>query len=316
MKGLIILGMLTLAGSASLSPRAASTGTIVAPTTTVAPFSISPQAPTIVDLRGVTLATNPPAEDAATIANAPGGSGVVGGRILGRQARTLTWDEMKHGGYDTDGVHWSRPTAGVFTVEGTYIENIEDAIGPPKSKDTDLGASFVIRGVRAAYIRDDFLENDACLPGEVADVLVDGTHMFVSQRPGGKARCVTERRKELYVHDSVVWLHCTPDDRTDENRSSCPDGPGGLRQSTGAIFKWREGSGTVRMERVVIRVDGTPAASLKAMTFPEGSYEDVTIVWAGPGPYPAPVPPGVTVTTDLAIWERARTAWLAKRPPE
>lgn len=313
MRQFLVPGLLMLASAPCSSPSASSVSTMVVPATTTAPFEVAPKEPTVIDLRGVTLTTNPPIVDAVTVEKAPGGSGVIGGRIIGQQPRTLTWDEMKHGGYDTDGVHWSRPTPGVFTVEGTYVENIEDAIGPPKSPGTDLGASFVVRGVHAAFIRDDFLENDACLPGEVADVLVDGTHMFVSQRPTGKARCEDGRRKELYVHDSVVWLHCTPDRRVDENASSCPDGPNGVRQSTGSVFKWREGSGTVRMERVVLRIDGTPAASLKAMAFPDGTYEDVTIVWTGPGPYPAPVPPGVTVTTELAAWERARAAWLARR---
>ena len=34
--------------------------------------------------------------------------------------------------------------------------------------------------------------------------------------------------------------------------------------------------------------------------------ENVTVVWLGDGTFPGTVPPGVTVTTDLSVWEQAR----------
>src|SRR4051794_12239265 len=291
------------------------TNTVIVPAGTKAPYSLSPSKPVVVDLRAVTLTVNPPDGDGIAINNAPGGTCISGGEVVGQQSRDLGWDDVKHGGagrYAHDGVHWSHPSPGLVTVENSHIVNVEDAIGPPKDAATDIGASLLVRGVHAEYIRDDFLENDACLPGEVADVLVDGTHMFVSERPSGSAQCVADRPKDLHIHDSVVWLSCQPDMRGSKNKSSCPNTPGGLRQSAGEVFKWRAGSGRVLMERVVVRIDGTPVGGAGSMAWPAGTYQSVTVVWLGPGPYPAPVPPGVTVTTSLALWLNARAAWLQR----
>jgi hypothetical protein len=43
--------------------------------------------------------------------------------------------------------------------------------------------------------------------------------------------------------------------------------------------------------------------------WPAGTYTNVTLVWTGPGSYPA-VPPGVTVSTDVSVWDNAKQAWL------
>ena len=40
--------------------------------------------------------------------------------------------------------------------------------------------------------------------------------------------------------------------------------------------------------------------------------ENVTLVWLGGGNYPAQIPRGVTVVTDLGVWERAREDWLTR----
>src|SRR3954451_25235948 len=289
---------------------------VIVPAGTKAPYSLSPSKPVVVDLRAVTLTVNPPDGDGIAVNNAPGGTCISGGEVVGQQSRDLGWDDVKHGGGgrdDHDGIHWSHPSPGLVTVENSHIVNVEDAMGPPKNPSTDVGAGLLVRGVHAEYIRDDFLENDACLPGEVADVLVDGTHMFVSERPSGNAQCIADRPKDLHIHDSVIQISCMPDTRTgSENKSSCPNTSGGLRQSAGEVFKWRTGSGRVQMEQVVIRIDGTPVHGVGSMAWPAGTYQSVTIVWLGPGPYPAPVPPGVTVTTSLALWLNARAAWLQR----
>ena len=277
------------------------------------PWFVEPNAPALVDVSDLHIRVNPPYRDGIVVGNAPGGTCISGGEVVGQQSRDLGWDDVKHGGagrYDHDGVHWSHPSPGLVTVENSHIVNVEDAIGPPKGAATDIGASLLVRGVHAEYIRDDFLENDACLPGEVADVLVDGTHMFVSERPSGSAQCVADRPKDLHIHDSVVWLSCQPDMRGSKNKSSCPNTPGGLRQSAGEVFKWRAGSGRVRMERVVVRIDGTPVGGAGSMAWPAGTYRDVTVIWTGEGAYPSEVPPGVSVTTDIEVWQAARRQWL------
>src|SRR3954451_14226820 len=128
------------------------TTAVIVPAGTKAPFSLSPSKPVVVDLRAVTLTVNPPGGDGIAVDNAPGGTCISGGEIVGQQSRDLGWDDVKHGGGgrdDHDGIHWSHPSPGLVTVENSHIVNVEDAIGPPKGAATDIGASLLVRGVHA-----------------------------------------------------------------------------------------------------------------------------------------------------------------------
>jgi hypothetical protein len=50
--------------------------------------------------------------------------------------------------------------------------------------------------------------------------------------------------------------------------------------------------------------------------FPPGHLpRHVTLVWLGEGPYPQPLPPGVTLTRDPRVWEEAREAWIRNMSP-
>ncbi|MEM9283647.1 MAG: hypothetical protein AAGA96_17635, partial [Verrucomicrobiota bacterium] len=42
--------------------------------------------------------------------------------------------------------------------------------------------------------------------------------------------------------------------------------------------------------------------------------ENVTLIWRGPGGYPAKLPQGVTVSRDRSIWEQAREDWISRLP--
>jgi hypothetical protein len=50
------------------------------------------------------------------------------------------------------------------------------------------------------------------------------------------------------------------------------------------------------------------------MHFPAGAtFENVTLVWLGPGRYPGSLPAaGLTVTRDRRVWDRAKADWLAR----
>ena len=52
------------------------------------------------------------------------------------------------------------------------------------------------------------------------------------------------------------------------------------------------------------------------MTFPEGTYRNVTVIWMGKGSYPAPLPQGVTISRDLELWKTARQAWIDRLPAD
>lgn len=257
-------------------------------------------------------------KDGVVVENAPDGTCISQVRVIGQQSREIPWDELKHAGshqWDRDGIHWSHPRPGRVTVANAVVINVEDAIGPPKDLATDPGASFIVRDIAAEYIRDDFLENDASMKAEVSNVLVDRTHMFVSEDNTGRPRIPagvdpsTWKGQPLYIHDSVVWLSCQPDTRTSKNHTGC-----GPSMTAGELFKQGTyGSRDVRVENVVARIDGQPASGVKQLVFP-GTYRNVTIVWRGPGAFPANVPPGVTVTTDLQPWLAARAAFKAAHP--
>ena len=59
-------------------------------------------------------------------------------------------------------------------------------------------------------------------------------------------------------------------------------------------------------------------SSCSSQEWPDGIYENVTLVWTGTGSYRNAgdchnkLPKGVTLTTDLGIWRAAKKAWTEK----
>jgi hypothetical protein len=280
-----------------------------------APYTVRPQPGEVFDMRTLVLHAEPP-HNPLVIERAEDGVCVVGPTIIGDAPRSATWLEMKHE-HDGDGVRFSH-ARGPFVLEGAHIENVEDAIGPPKAPDTDRAASFLVRGVYACYIRDDFVEDDAALGGEIEDVLVDGAHVFISARPGrGSARDAAFPRATLRVRDSLVHLACMPDDRAEKQpgRGSEPGGSCDGKGSLGMLFKWSQAVQNLAVEitDTVLRVDDRGRNGPRSMDFPDGSYRNVTLVWTGPGAYPGRLPAeGVVVTDDTSVWDRVRADWLRR----
>ena len=200
--------------------------------------------------------------------------------------------------HDGDGMLW-KSTVGVAIAERMWMDNVMDALSFPGE------GSWVVRTVYARFVRDDFVENDACRPGLVEDTLVDGAFMFVSQRPGAGARC--RSREITTVRNSLVRLQCMPygDGDNGQPQKSCGVGTG-----VGQLWKWGPNAGTVVVENSVFLVPSKSVNGARSMGFPPGKYTNVTLIWLGGGSYPAPLPRGVTVTTDMAVWNRARAAWL------
>jgi hypothetical protein len=279
-------------------------------------LEIAPEPGQVLDLRAVMLSADPP-RNPLVIRKADGDVCVVGPTIVGSAARETSWSEMKHNN-DGDGVLFSR-AQGPFTLEGARIENVEDAIGPPKSPETPRTARFAVRGVYACYIRDDFIENDAVLGGEISDTLVDGTHVFISARPGRGFKGGNFPRATVTVRDSLVHLDCKPDERKDGEDTPAPEGLAGgacgVGRSLGMPFKWSDAARELRLDvaDTIIRVDAAGRNGPQSMNFPFGDYRKVTLVWLGSGHYPGALPSsGVTVTDDVAVWDKARADWLQR----
>ena len=266
-------------------------------------YKVSPVSGTTYDLRGLT-ATGFPARTLYPLVFGEVRHGqsigapsehlcVIGGGVVGQQPRSLTWQQVKHQ-YDGDGMRVV--AGGSYVVDGLRADNVEDGISP-------FGDGFVGRNLYFTYIRDDCIENDAISGGYVSDSLFDGCSMGLSERPSRGFAPTPPPHGELFVMDHVL-LHIQPMPR-DENT---PDHLG-----NGQLFKWSKWSNRLVLRDSILWVERVSMNGAAAMGFPPGTVaHNVTLVWTGPGDYPAPVPSGVTVTRDRKVWDDARRSWLAR----
>ena len=242
---------------------------------------------------------------------------LVGGTVIGRQHRQMLWALGKTV-FDGDGLRFEALANATVTVHGFRAVNVQDGISPrPAGGVAHDGVAWKVQGCYFRYIRDDAIENDALLDGEISDSLVDGTFVFLSQRPG--ARSTTTRAHALTkVRGCLVHLERMPYERDIGGdapaRGSIVDGKG-----LGMPFKFKgPPSGRLEVRDTIFLIDGLSVNGARAMSFPAWDgcvYENVTIVWRGGGAYPGQLPPrGVTVTDDPGVWTRARAAWLAAHP--
>jgi hypothetical protein len=220
---------------------------------------------------------------------------VVGGEVVGQQSRNLTWQQVKDR-HDGDGLRIL--SADWYVVDGLRVDNVEDGIAP-------FGDGFVGRNLHFTYIRDDCIENDAVAGGIVSDSLFDGCSMGLSARPSTGFSPRPAPPGETFTLDGVL-LRLQPMPR--EERGETPDGLG-----NGQLFKWSRWSNRLVLRNSIFLVERVSMNGHDAMRFPDRTIaKNVTLVWTGPGDYPAPVPRGVRVVKDRKVWEAARRAWLAR----
>jgi hypothetical protein len=220
---------------------------------------------------------------------------IVGGKVTGQQPRSLTWQQVKDR-HDGDALRVL--SAGWYVVDGLRADNVEDGIAP-------FGDGFVGRNLYFTYIRDDCIENDAVAGGTVSDSLFDGCSMGLSARPSKGFNPRPPPPGETFRLDGVL-LRLQPMPRDDEDRP--PDGLG-----NGQLFKWSRWSNRLVLRNSIFLVERVSMNGVDAMRFPDRTIaKNVTLVWTGPGDYPAPVPSGVRVTKDRTVWDAARRDWLAR----
>lgn len=230
---------------------------------------------------------------------------IVGAAVRGTFSRSLGWADVKKS-HDGDGIKWGNPKPGLVTIHGAYIDNIEDPIGPPKSPATNRSSTWLIKNVYGRYSRDDFVENDACLDGKIEDTLVDGTHVFISARPGKSNQAKMAKYSATHeVANTLVHMSCKPDPRDEGGGDKCPK-----HTSVQGIFKWSACGGKVNMRDTIIRVDAQ--ARKNNMDWPPGTYKNVWLIYLK-GKYPGKLPAsGVTEVLDLKLWEMARDKWMKR----
>ena len=129
---------------------------------------------------------------------------------------------------------------------------------------------------------------------------------------------LTSLRAGCDLTDVIIELTCQADDRTGINECAAAAGT-----SHGRFFKFPGSSSSclttgppaigpqVDATDVILYLSDTPAGGSDDLAFPDGTYSNVTVYWAGSGPYPGPtVPAGVTVSTDIEEFESKRLDWL------
>ncbi len=223
---------------------------------------------------------------------------VLGGTILGSHDRSLTWRDVKR---EHDGDALRIEGSGTVVVDGLRADNVEDGISPHNDE-----ATVHIRGVHLSYVRDDCLENDDGVGVVVSDTLFDGCFVGVSER----SRHAGDGDRTLTLDRVLMRLERMPYD-TDVDGDLPASGSVVDGGAHGQLFKWSQSANDLVIRDSVFLVPGMSANGAKSMAFPPDTRaENVTLVWLGPGEYPAQVPDGVTITRDAAVWERARAAWL------
>ena len=203
-----------------------------------------------------------------------------------------------------DGIRIEAP--GEKIVDGIYMDNVQDGFSPRG------GGTWVLRNSHLKYVRDDFIENDGLLSGEIHNCFADGVFVFLSARPGKKSdpKMLDARTPPVVkITDTLVHLDAQPfdGDMKLKDQKYIIDG-----KACGQLFKWSRWAGTVEVRNCIFRWDQMTSSGPTPMGFPKGTYENVTLIWLGDGDFPKPLPEGVKLSRDIKIWESAKAKWLAR----
>ena len=231
---------------------------------------------------------------------------VVGGTVLSTVRRDRTWGDLGDN-YNGDALDIGVESDWAV-VDGLRVDNTYDAIGVQGPATTKL----IVRNVHLTGIRDDCIENDHDPKSlTVQDSLLDGCFTGISERPDEREHPQPAAQANATTTLDGVLLYVKPQayGTTCRHPGACIDG-----QAANAPFKW-SASATPRVviRNSIMRVDRYSAYGPSEMLFPPGTVvENSILVWLGPGAYPGSLPPGLRVTSDVSIWDRARAAWLCR----
>lgn len=228
-----------------------------------------------------------------------------GGTVIRTDPLNETWSDAKHPNNSAFNA-WSDN----MVWDSVRIHNAHDAFRP----DRRMNAWWEIRGSWVSYTRDDCIENDYFASGLVDDSLFDGCYVFISSRNG-----ITppDPPNTVTVQNSLIRLQKMP-------------GPYGHPDPSvmghGELFKYQADSPELVLKNNIFLIEGCAATKYRAENCEKPDMigfkklrecSNNIIVWVGEGNFPGTIPDDpscVTVTTDVGVWEEARTAWLADHP--
>ena len=285
------------------------------------------------DLRGAVWDLRATSEDAVypirseSVSNAL----ILGGRVRGPVPRAATRESWYEGDpgprYGGEGVRLtlSDVSSNRVVVKNTWVSDIEDGFDPQAA---NASSTVVLNHVRGTRIRDDAVENEGS-DGEqpasmtVRSSLFDGVFTAFASRPSGAESARNGSGPGAFkVLDSLVWVRPMPlgpeyVDESDVAEGRALEVGDGRYLGNYGFWKWStEAPRRVVVRDTVFRLDLPSYSSQRGMQWPSGSYENVILVWTGPGayakagPYKNALPAGVRVTKDLNVWTRAKRAWL------
>ena len=238
---------------------------------------------------------------------------VVGGVADGGIPLEWNW-RLVHG---FGGAAFYTVARGTQVLDGVRIHNFEDGWHPRETpnfrrRSYPNTSRFVMRNCYVTGIRDDVIENDEFLPGEIDDCLFDGVWTMLSEqnerqnavRREGVPTVGPDEDPFIRLNRALVRITVTNANET---------GPG-------RWFKLQPyGSTSHRLSITdsVFAIDQAPRNGWRLLNFPkDATYQGTNyILWLGTGPYQAEIPPGVKFLEGQAAkdkWHQVRNGWLVR----
>jgi hypothetical protein len=216
------------------------------------------------------------------------------------------------------GVGFHTVATGLHVIEDARIHNVEDGWHPRETPSFKLRAypntgRFLMRHCYMTGIRDDCIENDEFLPGEIEDSLFDGVWTLLSEqneRQSGVMRpnlTTIGPNEEAAIRLTRVLVRVT---------STCGNEP-----KPGRWFKLMGRESPVHRLTItdcVFATDAEPRSGWRVLNFPKDATFRGTnyVLWLGaPGGYRAEIPAGITFLEGQPAkdkWHAVRNTWLVE----
>ena len=226
----------------------------------------------------------------------------VNGTINGSIPSTWTWTQAHASG--GSGVRMEGD--GLLRLAGTRMDNVEDGFKPREMPNTWSGdGTILFRGVYATRVRDDVIENDNVMQGEIKDSLLDGVHTFLSEQcqgTGCSGSTISEGEDpNIYIDGALVRLE-------DPNAND----------QEGMWFKYQCGAQSCHhavISNSVFAMSEQPNEGWDEADFRGATFQGTNnyVLWLGTGTYQGEQPAGVTFlqgTPAVNKWCQVRADWL------
>lgn len=267
----------------------------------------------------------------------------VGGVVDNTLPREYDWRTLK-GPYD--GVGMRSTNKGWLLVHGFAARNVMDMFRPKPGHQKTVAEQFHYRHCLGIYIRDDFVENDNCMPGTLFDCCANGTYTWHSQQHSnsvGGTIAVTDCLVRMEEQPNILhafeklprnksWVSPgTPPTSVDGSKFD----PQVIKQLVQAsidkgfpnaayAYGWGQIWKLQTQQATPIHVTNTlfwaPSHSLWSRSglglehhvdgAADITYENSVLIWTGTGPYPCAIPTGLTLV-DRFTPKQAQEVWDA-----